>query len=174
MTVAQELCRLTGFKLFYSHVIADVLTPFFPFGTVPFARLTEAWRLTFLQEAAEAKLHLVMTVAWRFDVPNDESVIRNWLRPYIERGRVLCVELNAPLSIRLERNRSENRLSQKNQYWVTDDYLKETDVAHDYVSNGAFPLDVPHLYLETERLSADATARRIIEEFDLPGSAALR
>jgi len=39
MTVGQELCRRTGFKLFHGHVVADVLSPYFPFGTLPFVRL---------------------------------------------------------------------------------------------------------------------------------------
>ena len=83
MTVGQELCRRTGFKLFHGHVLADVLA--------------RTWRQMFFEEALEAGLSLVITVAWRFDVPEDEETIRSWLQPYIERGRVLCVELSAPL-----------------------------------------------------------------------------
>ncbi len=168
MTVGQALCRRTGYKLFHGHVIADVLTPYFPFGTPSFVRLTQAWRRMFFDEARLAGLDVVMTVAWRFDVPARGETIRGWVQPYIAGGRVLCVELLAPLGVRLERNRTENRRRHKNPYWVTDAYLQETDTAHRYDSGGAFPLDLPHLRLETEHLSAEAAARRIVEHFDLP------
>jgi len=168
MTVGQELCRRTGFKLFHGHVVADVLTPYFPFGTPPFVRLARTWRRMFFAEARQAGLNLVMTVAWRFDVPADAETIWSWLQPYSEGGRVLCVELVAPLDVRLERHRTANRRRHKNAYWVTDAYLQEIHTAHRYDSGGAFPFDLPHLRLETEHLSAEVTAQRIAEHFDLP------
>ena len=168
MTVGQELCRRTGFKLFHGHVVADVLTPHFPFGTPSFARLAQTWRRVFFEEAHRAGLDLVTTVAWRFDMPADAKTIRSWLQPYAEGGRALCVELLAPLDVRLERSRTEDRRRHKNAYWVTDAYLRETDAAHRYDSGGAFPFDLPHLRLETAHLSAEATAQRIVEYFGLP------
>ena len=74
-TVGQELCSLTGFKLFHGHIVADALTPFFPFGSPSLARLGGAWRRTFFEEAAHDGLNLVTTVAWRFDVPADGETI---------------------------------------------------------------------------------------------------
>ena len=168
MTVGQELCRLTGFKLFHGHVLADVLTPYFPFGTQQFHRLSDVWRQMFFEAALAAGLDLVMTVAWRFDLPEDEETIRRWLKPYIEGGRVLCVELLAPLETRLERNRSPSRREQKNAYWVTDAYLAAIEREHRYDSGASFPLDLPHLRLETAQLAADIAAQRIAEYFDLP------
>src|SRR5713226_8691294 len=126
MTVGQELCRRTGFKLFHGHVVSDVLTPYFAFGTPPYLRLGRTWRRVFFEEALQAGLNLVMTTAWRFDMPVDADTIWNWLQPYAEGGgRVLCIELLAPLEVRLARNRTENRRRHKNAYWVTDAYLEE-------------------------------------------------
>jgi hypothetical protein len=168
MTVGQELCRLTGFKLFHGHVVADVLTPYFLFGTPAFARLARTWRLMFFEEALKTGLNLVMTVAWRFDVSADAETIRTWLQPYIEGGRVLCVELLAPLEVRLERARTENRRRHKNAPWVTETYLREIHTAHRYDSGGTLPFDLPYLQLETEHLSADLAAQLVAEHFDLP------
>jgi len=169
MTVGQALCRRTGFKLFHGHVVADALSPYFPFGTPPFARLGQAWRRMFLEEAVQAGLDVVTTVAWRFNLPGDAESVGDWLRPYVEGGgRGLCAELVAPLEVRLERHRTENRRPHKNAYWVTGAYLREGDAAHRYDSGGAFPFDLPHLRLETAHLSAEAAARRIAEHFDLP------
>lgn len=168
MTVGQQLCRRTGFQLFHGHIIAAVLTPYFPFGTLAFVRLSGTWRRMLCEEARQAGLNLVMTVAWRFDVPADAETIATWLRPYIEGGRVLCVELQAPLVVRLERNHSENRRRHKNQSWVTDAYLHDIHAAHRYDSGGDFPLDLPYLRLETDQLSAEVTAERIAAYFALP------
>jgi cytidylate kinase len=167
-TVGQELCRRTGFQLFHGHVVADTLTPYFPFGTPSFARLSQSWRRAFFAEAAQAGLNVVTTAAWRFDVPGDAETIGSWLAPYVAGGRTYCVELVAPLAVRLARNRTEQRRQLKRAYWVTDAYLTENDAAHRYDSAGAFPLDVPHLRLETEHLSAAAAAQRIIARFKLP------
>jgi hypothetical protein len=167
-TVGQALCRVTGYHLFHGHVVSDVLSPYFPFGTPAFTRLTDAWRRLFFEEAFTAGLNVVTTVAWRFDMPADMATIRGWLEPFQSGGRVLCVELVAPLAVRMERNRSAQRRLDKNPYWVTDAYLQQTDATHRYDSGGAFPLDVPHLRLETAHLSADAAADRIVVHFDLP------
>ncbi len=167
-TVGQSLCRMTGFHLFHGHVVGDVLSPYFPFGTPSFARLTDAWRRHIIEEALTAGQDVVTTVAWRFDVPADMETIWNWLEPYQTGGRVRCVELVAPLAVRMERNRSEQRWRHKNPYWVTDTYLRHTDATHRYDSGGAFPFDVPHLRLETTHLSPEETADRIVEQFDLP------
>lgn len=168
MTVGQELCRRTGFKLFHGHVVADVLSPYFSFGTPSFGRLGRTLRRMFLEEAQQAGLNIVTTVAWRFDLPADAADIGSWLYPYIAGGRVCCVELVAPLEVRRERNRTENRRRHKNAYWVTDEYLQDIHAAHRYDSGGAFPFDLPHLRLETEHLSAEAAAQRIADHFDLP------
>jgi hypothetical protein len=170
-TVGQELCRRTGYKLFHGHIVADALTPYFPHGTPALARLSRAWRRLFFEEAAQAGLNVVTTVAWRFDLPEDAETIGDWLQPYVESGRVVCVELAAPLAVRMQRNRSADRWWHKNPYWVTDDYLRENDATHRYDSGDAFPFDLPHLRLETEHLSAQEAALGIIERFDPPGDA---
>jgi hypothetical protein len=168
-TVGQALGRHTGYHLFHGHVVGDALSPYFPFGTPSFARLGQTWRRTFLEEAVRAGLDVVTTVAWRFDLPGDGESIGDWLRPYSEGGgRVLCVELVAPVEVRLARNRTPARWQHKNPYWVTDEYIREGEAAHRYDSGGAFPFDVPHLRLETADLTAEAAAQRIAEHFGLP------
>jgi hypothetical protein len=168
MTVGQELCRLTGFRLFHGHMVGDLLAQFFPFGTPSFTRLGQTWRRQFFEEGAQAGLSVVTTVAWRFDEPADTETVWSWLRPYVEGGRVYCVELAAPLDVRLERNFTENRREHKQATWVTDEYLRQTDAAHRYDSGAAFPFDVPHLKLDIEHLPAETTAKQIAEHFQLP------
>jgi cytidylate kinase len=167
-TVGQALCRHTGFTLFHGHVVADVLSPYFPHGTPSFARLGQTWRRTFLEEAVRADLDVVTTVAWRFSLPGDADSVVDWLQPYIEGGCVLCVELVAPVEVRLARNRSADRRRHKNPYWVTDASIREGEAAYRYDSSGTFPFDLPHLRLETAHLLAETAAQRIAEHFALP------
>jgi hypothetical protein len=164
MSVGQELCRLTGF---HGHVVTDVVSPFFSFGSPAFARLTPAWRKTFIEEAFAGGMNLVVTAAWRFDVANDESTVREWLSPYLKHGRVICVELFAPLSVLIERNLSESRRRLKNPYWVTESYLRENLKLHRHQSGGTFPIDVPHIMLDTADMPADVAAQLIVEHFSL-------
>lgn len=172
MTVGQELCRRTGYKLFHGHIVADVLTPYFPFGTPAFARLAPTWRRLFFEEAFQAGLNVVTTVAWRFDVPADAETIWSWLQPYVQGGgRVFCVELLAPLELRLERNRTENRRQHKNAYWVTDEHLREIHRAHRYDSGGALPFELPLLRLDIEHRAAEDSAEQICAHFGLPAIA---
>jgi len=168
MTVGQSLCHVTGFQLFHGHVVADVLSPYFPFGTPSFSRLTHHWRRLFFEEAFTAGLNVVTTVAWRFDVPADAETIASWPQPYLAGGRVLCVEFVASLEVRLERNRTEHRRSQKNPYWVTDGYLQDTNAVYRYDSGGVLPYALPHLRLDTTHLSAETTAHQIVAHFNLP------
>ena len=65
------------------------------------------------------------------------------------------------------RPKSEGRQRHKNAYWVTDGYLQEIHAAHRYDSDGAFPLNVPHLRLETGHLAAEVAAQRIVKHFGL-------
>jgi hypothetical protein len=74
MTVGEALCRRTGYRLFSGHHLAGILTPYFPFGTPAYRRLLQSWRRSLLTEALQARLDLVLTTAWRFDVPDDGEV----------------------------------------------------------------------------------------------------
>ena len=61
LTVAQELARLTGYKLFHNHLTVDLVTSLFPFGSEPFVKLREEIWLAVLAEAAEQDLSLIFT-----------------------------------------------------------------------------------------------------------------
>ncbi len=148
-------------------MIGDVLSQYFPFGTPPFEQLGQTWRRMFFEEAVKVGLNLVTTVAWRFDVPADGDTIRSWLHPYAMSGRVCCVELQAPLEVRQERNKTEHRRRLKNAYWVTEAYLEEIHRTYCYDSQHDFPLNYPYLRLETEHLPASAAASRIVDRFNL-------
>jgi hypothetical protein len=169
MTVGQHLARLTGYRLFHTHQVLDLLTPYFVYGSLPFQRLVRAYKRLFLEEAAQDGLDLIITYGWRFDDPADAEVVWHWVQPYVERGARVCfVELLAPLEERLTRNRTENRRRHKKTDWSTDEELRRQHAALRQDSGGAIPFDLPFLRIDTEHLTAEDTAQRIRVHYGLP------
>ena len=69
LTTARALERLTGFPVFHNHLVVDLLTGFFPFGTDAFVRLRERFWLDVLVEAAGLDRSLTFTYAPDTTVP---------------------------------------------------------------------------------------------------------
>jgi hypothetical protein len=69
LTTARALEQLVGFPVFHNHLVVDMLTGFFPFGTEAFVRLRERFWLDVLAEAAAAGRSLSFTYAPDTTVP---------------------------------------------------------------------------------------------------------
>ena len=171
MTVVQELERLTGFRLFHLHQVIDLVLQYFPYSTDPassYERLVVSYRRLFFEEAARSGLQIVTTAGWRFDLPAEEEALRSYIQPFLARGgSVYFVELIASLETRLGRNQTENRRRHKKTDWSTEEALRRDAELHQYDSGGVLPFDLPFLRIDTEHLTARATAERIRERFDL-------
>lgn len=93
LTVARELAKLTGFRVFHNHLAVDLAEAVFEFGSAPFVELREAVWLEVFARAAAADLDgLIFTFAF------DRSVRRGFIedtREVVESsgGEVLFVEL---------------------------------------------------------------------------------
>ncbi|HLV99267.1 MAG TPA: AAA family ATPase [Ktedonobacterales bacterium] len=70
LTVAQELAKLTRYKLFHNHLTVDLVYALFDFGTKPFIELREIiWMMAF-QKAKEEGIHgMIFTFAPEASVP---------------------------------------------------------------------------------------------------------
>jgi AAA domain len=97
LTVARELSRLTGFRVFHNHLTVDLVLSVFEFGSQPFVELREKVWLAVLSQAVAAKLDgLIFTFA--FDRSVRSSFIEN-VRGVVEAdgGEVLFVELKCSI-----------------------------------------------------------------------------
>jgi chloramphenicol 3-O-phosphotransferase len=110
LTVAQELAKLTGYKLFHNHLVVDLLLLTNEFGSATFVRLREKIWLGVFREAARAGLPgLIFTF-------NPEKTVRaGFVEEAVktvgsEGGRVDFVELVCPLEELRNRMASESRL----------------------------------------------------------------
>ena len=73
LTVAREIERLTGFKVFHNHLSIDAIEPIFEFGSKPFGKLVEMIRVETIAEAARENVDIVYTFCYAKDL-DDEHV----------------------------------------------------------------------------------------------------
>lgn len=64
LTVAKEVAKLTGFKVFHNHLSIDAILPVFEFGSEPFTRLIELIRVETVAEAARRGVDLIYTFCY--------------------------------------------------------------------------------------------------------------
>lgn len=110
LTVAQELSRRTGYKLFHNHLAVDLLLSTFEFGSEPFVALREEIWLSVFHHACRSQLEgLVFTF-------NPETTVRpNFIQQTTDTvtqsgGEVNFVELVCPLEELKHRIDSPSRL----------------------------------------------------------------
>ena len=156
LTVARELAKLTGFKVFHNHLAVDLVESVFDFGSVPFVELREEVWLAVFKRAVEADLNgLIFTFA--FDRSVRPDFIEN-TRAVVESagGEVLFVELRCSteeLEKRIEDPSRQRfgKLSSVQQY-------RELQASGAFVDPG-----IPNnrLVVDTTELSAPDAARTI-------------
>lgn len=174
MTVGQELARRTGFRLLHNHMTIDLVDQIFEFGSPSFCKVVHEIRRSFVTAAAEAGgPSLVFTYVWALDREEDRSEIDEYSRIVASRGgAVNFVELNAEIQVRLQRNRSENRLKhkKKSDFVATEAQILDAERRFRMSTDGRFPYPDRLLRLDNSDLSPEDAASSIIRRFDLPAA----
>ena len=161
LTVARELAKLTGFKLFHNHLTVDLLLSTFEFGSPEFVELREKIWLDVFSRAASAQIDLIFTFAFERTVTDD--FIKN-ARHVVESngGQVFFVKLEcAPAEL-------EQRLTHPDRQAFGK--LTSLEMFHELQDAGVFAHpEVPEddLALDTTTTTANASAKRIADELDL-------
>lgn len=112
MTVGQELCKITPFRLFHNHmVIEPVLEVFGEFNTEVIGKLRS---VIFEEFAKSDNFGLIFTFMMAFDQQADWDYLERVKQTFgLSEEDVYYVELLASQKTRLERNVTENRLKNK-------------------------------------------------------------
>lgn len=165
MTVGQELMKITDLRLFHNHMMIEpVIEIFNSFNSGVIARLREVIFEEFLKTDNAG---MIFTYMWAFDMPSDREYVMQVASRFDE---VYCVELVADQSVRLERNKTENRLrnkASKRDIAASDQRLMREDANHRLVSeSGEIPFE-NYIRIDNTGLSPDAVARMIKEKFSL-------
>ena len=169
MTVGRELEKITGLRLFHNHMMIEpVIEIFGAYRGDTVKRLRE---VIFEDFAASDCIGMIFTYMWAFDERSDWDYIEHVKSIFAVRGaEFYYVELIAPQEIRLERNRSEYRQSQKASKRDLEAYdrrLINDDKKYRCVSfEGEIPFE-NYLRLDNSDLPPEKAAELIKARFDL-------
>lgn len=180
MTVGDELCRVTGFKLFHNHMTVEPVLDIFPFGSPPYGRVVNEFRRRIIEEAADAGLSgLVFTFVWGLDLPGDRDLIESYVDIVETRsGQAHFVELYADQSTRLSRNETPIRLDRKRSkrdvassrrhlLELDEGYVLNTPDSHRTVAQDILDRR-NYVRIDNSRLAAAEVATEIAARFSLP------
>ena len=164
MTVGQELMKITNLRLFHNHMMIEpVLEIFGKFKGDTILKLREVIFDDFVNDDNEGMIHTLM---WAFDMKSDWEYVENLVSKFDE---VYCVELIASQEVRLERNKTENRLinkASKRDIEASNGRLLNED-RHRLVSDeGEIPFK-NYLRINNENLEPKDVAKIIKETFNI-------
>lgn len=169
MTVGQELMKITGLRLFHNHMtIEPVIEVFGRYNGAVTSRLRDVYFEEFAQSDLEG---MIFTYMWAFDQQSDWDYIEHVKSIFAPYGtEFYYVELVAPQEVRLERNKTENRLrhkASKRDLAVSDLRITQADEHYRCESlPGEIPFD-NYLRIENAGLSAQEAAQKIKNHFSL-------
>lgn len=172
MTVGYELAKLTGMKVFHNHMTIDLILEFFPYGHEKFTTLVSEFRQRIFEEVATSDLPgMIFTYVWAFDQPGDKQQVDSYCEIFRSNGaNVYFIELEADLNERLERNKSEFRLSKKSSKRDTarsEKNLLSTESQYKMNTDDDFFYKENYVKINNTSLSPEETAQRIIDAFGL-------
>ena len=112
MTVGQELCKITPFRLFHNHMMIEpVLEVFGQFRGDVIQKLRQ---VIFEEFSKSDQYGLIFTFMWAFDMQEDWNYLESVKQIFgLPEEDIYYVELIAPQEVRLARNSTENRLKNK-------------------------------------------------------------
>ena len=169
MTVGQELMKLTGLRLFHNHMTIEPVLEIF--GTFNGAAVAGLRNVIFREFAKTDNYGMIFTYMWAFDQQGDWDYIEHVKEIFAPYGtEFYYVELVADQAVRLERNKTENRLQNKpskRNVAESDERLILHDSKYRLVS---LPGEIPfehYLKIDNTHLTAEEAAKQIREHFHL-------
>ena len=169
MTVGQELMKLTGLRLFHNHMTIEPVLEIF--GTYNGAAISGMREVIFREFTKTDSYGMIFTYMWAFDMQSDWDYIEHVKELFAPYGtEFYYVELVADLAVRLERNKTENRLknkASKRDVAASDQRMIREDSKYRLVS---LPGEIPfenYLRIDNTHLTAEEAAKQIQAYFHL-------
>ena len=169
MTVGQALMEQTGLRLFHNHMTIEPVLEIFGSFHVP--AILQMREVVFREFAKSDNYGMIHTVMWAFDAPEDWDYINHVVDIFQSEGaEIYCVELVAPLEIRLQRNETENRLKHKpskRDLVASRERVLSMDRQHRFESNpGEIPFE-NYMRIDNSSLEPAVVAKMIRDRFGL-------
>lgn len=159
LTVAQEIEKQTGYKVFHNHLTIDAVSPVFEFGSEPFWKLVHQFRIETIAEAARHNVNLIYTFCYAKD--SDDAHVERILKTVEENGGEVYFVL-----LRAEKCEIEKRMLSESRKNYSK--LKNVEYLNEIWKNNELFSPVPFgesLIIDNTNLSAEETAKQIIEHF---------
>ena len=169
MTVGQELEKRTHLILFHNHMTIEPVIDIFGYCN---RNIVNKWRWAVFEESVRLQFDgLIFTYMWDFDSKNDWEFVTKVANFYKENNAdVYCVELVANQEVRLQRNKTENRLENKpskRELDISEERLLRADENHRLVSrDGEVPFK-NYIKIDNTDLTPEQVVDLITEAFDL-------
>ena len=169
MTVGQELMKITGLRLFHNHMTIEPVFEIFNDFNVDVILKLRYW--IFEEFVKTDNYGMIYTCMWAYDSPQDWEIMTKILGIFENAGAELyCVELTAPLDVRMKRNVTENRLKNKVSkvdFEASNARLIRDTKNHRFVSHdGEVPIR-NFMRIDNSNIEPDVVAKMIKETFDL-------
>lgn len=161
LTVANEIAKMTGFKVFHNHLSIDCVEPIFEFGSKSFGKLVDLIRVETVAEAARVGRNLIYTFCYAKDL-DDAHVAKITNAVEAGGGEVCFVLLTA------EKAELKNRVTQESRRAFGK--AKTAEMMDYFFENYDLFSPVPgreSLTIDNTNLSAEDAAKIIVEHFDL-------
>jgi len=161
LTVAKELAKLTGFRLFHNHISIQFVQSLFEFGTEPFLRFTDKYRTEMIEEAAKEGVDTIFTFV--YGKTTDDPFVRRVLRKVRAHRGEVC-----PVRLQCERDELERRVISKARKSIgkiaNKRLLSRLFERFDLESEIPFQ---PSLTIDTGTLSPRNAAKKIAQHYRL-------
>jgi len=167
MTVGQALAKITDLRLYHGHMDIEMVIEVF--GTLVRSASTRIREVIFDEFAKSDQYGMIFTYMWALDHQEDWDYIDRLVDIFRQEGaEIYYVELVANQETRLQRNATDNRLSNKaskrNLEWSNANLLSE-DANYRLVSHdGEIPFE-NYVKIDNTDLTPDAVAGMIKERF---------
>jgi tRNA uridine 5-carbamoylmethylation protein Kti12 len=158
LTVARELSRETGYKLFHNHLTVDLVCSMFNFDSEQAIRLSDRFRLEMFEEAARAEIPgVIFTLVYASG--DDDAFVQDIIDAVEPHGGVVrFVLLTCETDELLKRVGEESRLRFGK--------LRDPDVVSELLARYDMATPVPHkpgLVIDNTHLAANEVAYQILD-----------
>lgn len=169
MTVGQELVKITNLKLMHNHMMIEPVIDIF--GGFDIETVLELRNIIFKNFLKTDNYGLIFTMCMDFDSLFNWDYINGLVEMYEKEGaEIYFVELRAPLEVRLDRNKTENRLlnkKSKRDLEMSEFRLQTEPFKHRFVSEeGEIPWK-NYLIIDNTNIEANNCAKIIKDYFNL-------
>ena len=164
MTVGQELSKITDLKLFHNHMMIEPVIDIF--GYFKGDTVLKLRDIIFDDFVSSNNYGMIHTLMWAFDMKSDWEYVENLTKKFDE---VYCIELIASQEVRLERNKTENRLNNKaskKDIEASTSRLLNEDKYRLVSNDGEIPFK-NYLRINNENIEAKDVAKMIKDTFNL-------